>query len=305
MRRILVGLDGSPLAETILPFVEMLAGKMNAHVRLLHVASVPEHIPTITDHPSIDEIVRRAKGLAEEYLREQRRRLAAAGVESSVAVVTGDPAREIVAYAQREAFDVLALATHGRSGVQRWAYGSVADQVLHTTAVPLLLVRPAGEWAAIPRGLRRIVVPLDGSPEAESALKMAEPLAVRWGVPLVLLRLVEPLLLDFAGDPSGMAYVDYQGIMDNLLESARDYLEGTAATLRERGVGVDIEASIAHPAAGIAAHTRHHPDGLVVLTTHGRSGWRRFVLGSVAGRVVQTVAAPILVCPPSGDRATV
>jgi nucleotide-binding universal stress UspA family protein len=181
----------------------------------------------------------------------------------------------------------------------------VADQVLHTTAVPLLLVRPAGEWTAIPRGLRRIVVPLDGSPEAESALKMAEPLAARSGVPLLLLRFVEPLLLDFAGDPSGMAYVDYQGIMDNLLEAARDYLEGTAARLRERGVAVEIEVSIAHPAAGIAAHTRHHPDGLVVLTTHGRSGWRRFVLGSVAGRVVQTVAAPILVCPPSGDRATV
>ena len=108
---------------------------------------------------------------------------------------------------------MLALATHGRSGIGRWAYGSVADQVLHTTPKPLLLVRPDG-WAAVPRAIQRIVVPLDGSPEAETAFQLAEPLAVRCGLPLVLLRFVEPLLPTFAPEMGAAAYMDLQAIID-------------------------------------------------------------------------------------------
>lgn len=300
----LVGLDGSPLAETILPFVEMLAGKIGAQVTLLHVTSVPEHMPSITDQPLIDGIVRRTTQLAEDYLRKQQGRLAAAGVKASSAVVPGDPAREIVGYANREGFDLVALATHGRSGVQRWVHGSVADQVLHTTAIPLLLIRPGDGWATVPRGFHRITVPLDGSPEAEAALRVAEPLAVGCGLPLVLLRFVTPLLLDFAADPSGMAYVDTERILESVVDAARGYLDQTAAKLREHGVTASAEVSVAQPADGITAYVHQHPDALVVLTTHGRSGWRLFLLGSVARRVVQTVAAPILICPPARTQAS-
>src|SRR3972149_3880561 len=121
-----------PLAETILPFVEGLAGKLPAGVTLLHVTAVPEHAPPLTDYPSLDQIVERARELAGDYLREHQRRLSAAGGSASTAAVSGDPAAEIVRYADRDGADLIALATHGRSGIGRWAYGSVADRVLHT-----------------------------------------------------------------------------------------------------------------------------------------------------------------------------
>jgi len=304
MRRILVGLDGSPLAETILPFVEILARKTGATARLLHVVSVPERTPPVDDHPAIDQLVRQATQLADGYLREQQRRLGAAGVETSIAVVAGTPALEIARHAEQQEFDVIALATHGRSGVQRWAHGSVADQVLHTTAIPLLLVRPGDGWGATPRDIHRVVVPLDGSADSEAALQIAEPLATRCGVPLVLLQFVPDIVPDFVGDPLGVAYANVQGLTESAVEAARNDLETTAGALRQRGLTASAQVSVALPAEGIAAYARQHPDSLVVLTTHGRTGWREFLLGSVARRVVQTVAVPIMVCPPRKGGAT-
>jgi nucleotide-binding universal stress UspA family protein len=297
MRHILTALDGSPLAETILPIVEAIARPTQARVILLHVTAVPRDARPGSDHPGISEAVREDQALAEQYLRTLRQRLAAAGIEASVAVTAGDPAAEIVRYAAQEGVDLLALATHGRSGLQRWAHGSVADAVLHATSTPLLLVRPDDGWVAAPRTLQRIAVPLDGSPEAETALTVAEPLALRCGVPVVLLRFVEPVVFGFGGDPTSLAYADFQGIFDSTIAAAREQLERTAAAVRQRGATVSAEVTLAQPGQGIASYVRDHPGTLVVLTTHGRSGWRRLVLGSVARRVVQTVAAPILVCP--------
>jgi nucleotide-binding universal stress UspA family protein len=300
IRRILVGLDGSPLAETILAFVEMLATRLGAGVTLLHVVPVPEQVEATAADTSVDRIVQRGTQLAEEYLRGPQRRLVAAGVDASLAVVTGVPAREIVRYAGRGEFDLVALATHGRSGLQQWIHGSVADQVLHATPIPLLLLRPGDGWAALPRGIRRIVVPLDGSTEAEAALRVAEPLAERCQLPIALVRFVEPLTLEYTAGPNGMAYVDVHRIVDDLTGAARDYLGTTADRLRARGLTVTTAVSVAQPAAGIAADIREHPESLVVLTTHGRSGWRRLLLGSVARRAVLTSATPVLVCPPDG-----
>jgi nucleotide-binding universal stress UspA family protein len=305
MKTILVGLDGSPLAETILPFVEMLAKKTGAGVTLLHVASVPEKAPQSDEDPGVDQLVRATMQRAEAYLSEHRRRLAATGLGVSIEVVAGRPAREIAEYAERNAFDLIALATHGRSGIDRWTHGSVADQVLHTTKVPLLLVRAGDGWQAVPREPHRIVVMLDGSPESETALDVAVPLAIGFGVPLGLHRFVEPIVLDF-GDPTGMAYVDVERITATTAEAAREQLQAIAAELRKRtGVNASAEVAIARPEEGIAVYVRAHPDTLLVLTTHGRTGWRRVMLGSVARRVVQTVAAPILICPirEDGDAA--
>jgi nucleotide-binding universal stress UspA family protein len=303
MRRILVGLDGSPLAESILPFVEAVARKMGAKVTLLHVSAIPEGIPPIADHPAIDQIVRRDRELAAEYLQQQQRRLAGAGVETSIATAAGRPAAEIVACATREAADLVALATHGRSGLQRWAYGSVADAVLHTTATPLLLMRPDAPWTARPHGPGRILVALDGSPEAERALGVAEPLASRCRLPVVLVRYVEPLVLAFTADPGGMAYLDVRGILDASIQGARDYLEAHVAALYQCGIGASAEVSVAAPASGIRAYVAAHPDTLLVLCTHGRSGWKRALLGSVARRVLETVAAPMILCPPPAARS--
>jgi nucleotide-binding universal stress UspA family protein len=246
----------------------------------------------------MDRLVHANTQRAEGYLAEQRRRFAATGLGASIEVVVGHPAREIVNHAERGDYDLIALATHGRSGLERWTHGSVADQVLHTTKVPLLLVRPGDGWKAVPREPHRVVVMLDGSPESERALDVATPLAAKLCIPLVLFRFVEPLALEL-GDPMGTAYVDVERITNATAETARRHLESMAATVRkESGVNASAKVAVARPVEGMITYVADHPDSLVVLTTHGRTGWRRALLGSVARRMVETVAAPILICPP-------
>lgn len=293
MTHILVPLDGSPLAETILPFVEALARRTHGYVTLLHVTAVPEGV---SDHPALDQMVRRDGELAERYLHDQRRRMTAAGIDAVVAVVAARPAEEIVRHAERMDVDVVALATHGRSGIQAWAHGSVADAVLHTTRTPLLLVRPGDQWAAAPHDIERVIVPLDGSWEAETALAVAESIAGE-GLPLVLMRCVEPLSIGFVADPSGIPYVGMQSIITAMMQDARDYLEEVAERLRKRGMAVTTEVSVGAAASGIAAYARCSPGSVVVLASHARAGWRRVVLGSVARRVAQIVPTPVVVCP--------
>jgi nucleotide-binding universal stress UspA family protein len=298
MQTILVGLDGSPLAETILPFLELLAKKTGAGIALFHVVPVPTEIIRRGNDAGVDQLLQTARLRAEAYLAEHRRRLSGAGLRVSAEVVIGQPARGIVEHAERNGFDLIALATHGRSGVDRWAHGSVTDQVLHSTKIPLLLIRPGDDWTAAPREPHRVAVMLDGSPESEIALDIAVRLATQLGIPLGLLRFVEPTILEF-GDPMGMAYVDVERITSVSVEAAREYLRATAAELRERfGVDANPIVAIARPEEGIGAYVRDHPDTVVVLATHGRTGWRRIMLGSVARRLIQTVAAPIVICPP-------
>ena len=299
MKKILVGLDGSPLAETILPFAEMLAQRTGARVTLLHVVPAAEDAAPKGEHAAVDQLIRASMQRAEAYLSEQRRRFAATGLGASIEVASGHGARAIVESAERGGYDLIALATHGRSGVDRWSHGSVADQVLHATKVPLLLVRPGDGWKAMPREFHRIVVMLDGSAEAERALDIAAPLAAQFCVPLVLFRFVEPMALEFA-DPMAMAYVEVERVTKETAAEAQKQLEAKAGELRKRtSVNASTNVTIARPGDGIAAYVRDHPDTLVVLTTHGRTGWRQALLGSVARRVVQTVAAPILICPRS------
>jgi nucleotide-binding universal stress UspA family protein len=302
LRRILVGLDGSPLAETILDPVRALARRLGAEVVLLHVIHVPETVRAAEPGPSLDEILAQERGRAQGYLEGAARKITEVGLAVHTALCVGEAATEIVRYAERERIDLIALATHGRSGLQRWLYGSVADAVLHTTTTPLLLLRPTGAGAAPSPELRRLVVPLDGSPLAEAVLPMAEELARALAAPIVLLRVIEFTGLAFAADPFGSPYLDYQGILDVLREDAERYLARLAADLRGKGLTVETRASVGIPVETITGHAREQAGSVIVMSTHGRSGWRALVLGSVARRVVLLASGPVLVVRPAEAR---
>ncbi|MFQ5895351.1 MAG: universal stress protein [Nitrospinota bacterium] len=139
---ILVPLDGSPLAEAILPLVEELAKVHGARVTLLRVAYA-HPIPGVDPTDSQVRVIREA----ETYLGEQQRALGAKGVETSVSVRYGFPPEEIVAHAAEREVDLIAMSTHGRSGPKRWILGSVAEQVLRRAPVAVLLARAPSEPA--------------------------------------------------------------------------------------------------------------------------------------------------------------
>ena len=296
LRRILVGLDGSPLAEAILDPVRTLARRLGAEIVLLHVIHVPETIRAAGAGPKLDDVVAQEQTRARAYLADVARKIGESGLSIASAISVGDAAAEIVRYAERQHVDLIALATHGRSGMQRWLHGSVADAVLHTAVTPLLMLRPSGARAVAP-GLRRLVVPLDGSPLAETALPVAEELARALAAPIVLLRVVEFFGLAFGSDPFGGAYVDFESILGLLRDDAERYLAGVAGRLREKGLTVETLSPIGIAVDTITAQARDHPGTVLVLSTHGRTGWRGLVLGSVARRVVPLATGPVLVVP--------
>jgi nucleotide-binding universal stress UspA family protein len=284
LQHILVGLDGSPLAESILPYVNILAKSLGAEVTLLHVVQLSEEMQRDKPARLLQSTIRYGETQARDYLTRVAQRLTEGGIKVRNQVVSGDAAAELVRSAEQAGIELIALATHGRSGLKRWVYGSVAEKVLHTTHTPLLLIRPTEEQATALQELTQIVVPLDGSPLAEAALPVAEWLAARLQVPLVLVRVVAVLVLESSPQ-----------LLESLQEAAEGYLHQLATRMRDMGISVHTEAPVGLSADKIVGYTHEHPGSLVVMTSHGRTGLAGLVLGSVARRVVQLGHTPTLI----------
>ena len=142
-KKILVPLDGSKLAECVLPHVKTIAAGVGvAQVLLLRVV---EPLPAGTP-PAVDFEVVQEAGMKEarKYLAGIKAKLSKDGMNVETKVLAGRPAETIIDFAQREKVDLVAIATHGRSGLTRWVFGSVADKVMRSLSVPILLVKPAG-----------------------------------------------------------------------------------------------------------------------------------------------------------------
>jgi len=150
-KKILVPLDGSKLAECALPYVEELAKGCNTEKVVL--ASVTERIQGYsaladssqpTGRRVVPEAVGKKEKQAQRYLDRIAKAMEAKGIKVDMEVLLGDPAEEIVIYAQHPGCDIIVMSSHGRSGPSRWAHGSVADKVFRASCVPVLMVRAPG-----------------------------------------------------------------------------------------------------------------------------------------------------------------
>lgn len=311
--RILVPLDGSEMAAGILPVAEDLAKRLGARIDLLAVVDpetteLPSYMPIALGAPSVgisaaelevaDEVQLERIRAATDYLNTVANSLREDGLAVDVEAIVGDPAQEIVAMARRRHTDVIAMATRGRSAIGRGLLGSVTDKVAHSSAVPMLVVRPSDGGVVEP--ISRLIVGLDGSRVSETALDPARDLAASLKIPLILLRAtaVAARMAAYGGEPY-FASADLYGDTD---EEAKDYLEAIAA--RQRELGPDLETVETKVGPGTAyneiqAAAAEHPGSLIVLATRGRSGLTRWVLGSVTDRIIRSSEGPVLVIPPS------
>jgi nucleotide-binding universal stress UspA family protein len=290
--RILVPLDGSQLAEQVLPYVELLAKGTKSHTELLQVI---EYTPAPT-HPR--QVTANLTGEAQTYLKKAAASLKGSGLTASSLVHHGDPASDIVAEAESEPGTLIAMATHGRSGLTRWMLGSVTDKVLHAAANSLLVVRAREQEAVTAEAkLENIIVPLDESSLAEQVLPHAAYLARTMGLRIILLR-VTPAAGDYYRN---MEYVpgNFEDLVQFIDGQAMEYLHKVGQKLRDEGLPpVEERLLHGHPAAAIVDLARETPHSLVAMTTHGRSGVGRWLLGSVADRVVRHSAGPVLMVRP-------
>ncbi|MCX6024028.1 MAG: universal stress protein [Chloroflexi bacterium] len=301
--RILVGLDGSPLAESILPAVRALAEALQAEVTVLSVVDRPDALSDDQHRAAWELMQEQAKTTAKSYVhRIESEVFAAGGIAAKCAVVLGDPATEITAYAENQGIDLIALATHGRSGFDRWLHGSVAEEVMLTTRTPLLLLHPAdGDAPASGGAVTRIVAPLDGSPLAEGALPLVAKMALALKAPVNLVQAVEPVYL--MGEPMTLSAGGYGDLLDGLQEAAKIYLNQTAQGLLAQGIAVTLETPLGSPAREVIQRAQSEPGALVIMATHGRSGLAGAVLGSVARRVVRSSGTPTLLVRPAATES--
>ena len=283
-RKILVSLDGSNFSEQVLPYAHVFADAYRAPVELLRITD-PDALQAFWPPQPGDQYLEQ---IAAKYFRSS-------SVPVTTAAEIGKPAEVIVDHAKDDPSCLIAMATHGLSGPRRWLIGSVASKVIQIAANPLLLVRPIeGADFAAPVRLDTVFVPLDGSGLAEKTLTHVRALANIMKLEIHLLRVY---------NLPAEAYVIADGVIaqgpaqyrEELKKEAETYLDGKVAELEADGIERVIATAIQGDAAGeiidLAVRT---PNNLIAMSTHGRSGIGRWVLGSVAEKVIQHSRDPVL-----------
>lgn len=297
LEHILVPLDSSKLSEGILPYIGHIARSVHSRMTLLHVVDTDAlpHLPGNRYKELTEQLLEREKDLARRYLRAIRDHMGANEAAVSCEVTPGSPAEAIVSFAHTQGIGLIAMSTHGRSGLNRWFMGSVADKVLHTATVPLLLFRPQNGDAPPAPQIQTLLLPLDGSPLAESATPMAEFLAKSLALKVLVARAVPTYAFPFS-DPYTLGGPAYSAeLLDLITKDAADYLDATVNSLRLKGLKAEPcllqQGDTAGQLIDLAGRTTNV---LVVMSTRGRSGLGRWVLGSVADRVVRGSGCPVL-----------
>ena len=305
-RSILVPLDGSPLAEQALPLASSIAERGGGKLRLILVhemAIAPLDPGAGKLFVSIELASRKSE---RGYLRGFQAKLRKGGTRlSSVVTLTGKAGPELAQYVRELDIDLVVMATHGRGGIRRAWLGSVADHLIRTLEIPVLLVRPReGAPARHQPGAGQILVPLDGSPLAEEALDAAATLARIWDAEVSLLQVVRPI--QRAENTTFPFPAPYDEELTAMCRSqAQDYLDDLVERMHGKGLRASGVAILGWNAAdAILEVARPERVAAIAIATHGRGGLRRLVIGSVADKLVRGADVPVLVYRPTGRRKT-
>ena len=291
--RMLIPLDGSIVAEQVLPYARFLAKALTIPVELLEVVD-PEALALLSNPRQgryVDTILAEGIESSKNYLETIGRSFQGAKVKSLVE--KGKAEDVVIEKAAADKNTLIVMATHGRSGIQRWLLGSVADKVLHGATNHVLLVRANDEGKTDGEAaLKTVIVPLDGSPLAEQVLPYVVELAKKMKLKVVLMRSYA-LPTSVSAEDYGFYSAD---LLDHLEAEARDYLAGKVNEVKQKGVeNVTSVVNTGYGAEEIITLGRHTPEDFIAMSTHGRSGIQRWVLGSVTDRVVRHSGDPVLI----------
>ncbi len=309
---IIVPLDGSDASRQVLPYARSIAKTVGATLRLIGVLEPLNRVDNLSRMGSGAQNAPMSQSelvLSEDWRalvgglrREARERLDAAaeeirsqGIETTVELLEGEAAEQIIAAGNRAGESLIAMSTHGRSGIGRWMLGSVTDKVVKHTATPVLIIRAQREAPPDDVALSRVVLPLDGSELAERAIPHAVAFANAFGTGITILRSSSPTAYGF-GYADYYAAQTYTDISSEVLSDVRDYVTSAVGRIQGMGVtSVEERTPEGNPGAAIIDEVGDDRTKLVVMTTHGRTGVGRWVLGSVTDRVIQHSAGPVMV----------
>lgn len=326
-KTILVPLDGSSRAEAALPVAARIARNTDATLVLVRVVSfASEYGPAMTfTHPSLAQaVVDTDLEEAAAYLKKVAATTELAGITVKTTARFGPPAPTILAEASSSGIDLVVICSHGYSGMIHWMMGSVAEKIARYAPMPVLVVRETGVHLGGTAHLAeplRILVPLDGSVGAQAALEPGAELLLAMAAPgqkcaMHLARVCKR--------PAGEQEVSEHRLRNhNEMEQARGFLlqitqrmhEGTLApAIEEQHIPVtwslllntDVAAALLRLAeqgedtegAGVFGGC-----DLIAISTHGRAGFHRWVLGSITERLLHATSRPILIVHPPSEAA--
>jgi nucleotide-binding universal stress UspA family protein len=280
---ILVPLDGSELAQQALPYAQALAdpscgGEPECQLILLEVGQDEDELSLLERHADTD---------------------------ARLETATGDPAAQILRVAKDLGVGMIVMTTHGRGALGRLAFGSVADTVTRTSPIPVLVIRPGeGDRGSAAPVIRRVVVPLDGSELAEAALPTAQALAQRLNVPVHLISAIDltrqvpvEIMPTVAFDASL-----YEETVAQLSADAETTLSLAGERLRREAVEVTWE--VLHGSPFLAIKEAVQPGDVIVMTSRGRGGAGRWLLGSVAETLIRDGPVPVVLVPAGQHHGT-
>jgi nucleotide-binding universal stress UspA family protein len=294
-KKILVPLDKSHLAEQALNPAIWLTQKSDGRLTLLNVQDTPPNfMPDVAEltvnnlHEPLSDFDREYES-AREYLNGVRYGLGRThtDLQWETRIEDGDPASQIIDIAEKEAYDLIVMTTHGYSGLTRWMMGSVAEKVLRRAPCPVMVVRKS-------RPIRKILLPLDGSTLAESSLPLALAAACYFDAKLTFLQVVPALQSGFLGNEG----------REMATGQAMSYLNRFASENKIEGVRMKTAVIPGKPGLGILHYAETYETDLIVMTTHGRSGLRRWAYGSVTEKVLRGANCAIMVIRSPKDELT-
>ena len=300
LRKIMVPLDGSMLAERALPAAFGLAQAVQGEVTLLrapmlHPVSADEYsggykwlYPDQAEARTSDDAATYLKDMAQQWTRE--------GVTVRTTVVAGDPAAVIIDFSTMFEQDLICMTTHGYSGLTRWMLGSVTEKVLRAAPCPVMVVRES-------QPIRHILIPLDGSALAERAIEPGMEIARRLGARVTLLQVatVVPTPHDVVYQMEALEQDIGDYLATRTIEHAELYLDSVAERLAHWDVQLSAEVVDGFAAQQIVDYSASHEVDLIAMATHGRTGLRRWAYGSVTEKVLRSGKCSLLVVRPNAE----
>jgi nucleotide-binding universal stress UspA family protein len=287
--RLLVPLDGSPVAEIALPHARALGRILEIPITLLTIIETAGDFSKKRS-PALDSLMEDRVGKSEQYLDRISQTFSGAAIEYRVE--KGRAEEAIIMNAAGDAGTLITMATHGRSGLGRWLLGSITEKVVRGANNPVLAVRATAETRsegeAVPDS---IIVPLDGSMLAESVLPYVAELAKAFRAKVTLLRSYSLKQIIFS-------FEDYHPDLDEVKRGLRweatSYLDEKAAELKSRGL-LDVFCSATEgDAAEIIIEASKAPNTLIAMSPHSGSVIKQWVLGSVTGKVLRYANSSVL-----------
>lgn len=288
LKKILVPLDGSELGEVALVYAKELAGAINLEVQM---ACATERQ---------DEATHRMCGLyldkVAERMRTQVKRINSESDVKTV-VVDGNPATALVEYSEKEGIDLIIMMSHGRSGIMQWAMGSTANKVIQRSQTPVLLVRASAKSSKRRpvHIFNKILVPLDGSQIGEAALPYVKIIAQALDCEVILLGVVEIIQhIHTIGGPDHFTYSEQQ--IEQMKSEVAKYLEKVSEQFVNGKTHTILR--VGDPAQEVIKLSAEENVNLVAMSSHGKSGIIRWVMGSVSSKVLQAGKTPLLLVRP-------